>query len=180
MCFLKLLCVCPCLPPYNKLLSYCVKLTTCTELLVAWQLLAPCECHRSYVLSSVLVLLAKDSNFGGQLSSLMWKWDGKATMAKTQYGWGEKEVSGKMDQLLLWRTDKVICLMCKQVNLVLKEFNVKYHHEINHKSYDKFIGEECKRMVKQFQWGLSLTSCINYNAVSLKSICIDLALVLPS
>ncbi len=30
-------------------------------------------------------------------------------------------------------TDKVICLICKQVKSVLKEFNVEHHYETNHK-----------------------------------------------
>ncbi len=51
---------------------------------------------------------------------------------------------------------KVICLICKQVNSVLEEFNVKRHDETNHKSYDKFMGEESKREVEQFQHGFSV------------------------
>ncbi len=62
----------------------------------------------------------------------------KPPRKKTLCGWGEKVVS---DQ----GTDKVICLTCKQVNSVLKEFNVKRHYEANHKSYDKFMAKECKQ-----------------------------------
>lgn len=34
-------------------------MTICRKLLVAWQQVAPCECRRDYVLSLMLVLLAK-------------------------------------------------------------------------------------------------------------------------
>lgn len=40
-----------------------------------------CNCCINHILSSMLVLLA-NSDFNGQLGSLMWKWDGKATTGK--------------------------------------------------------------------------------------------------
>ncbi len=117
-------------------------MTTCRKLLVAWQLPAPCKCRGNYVPSSMLVLLAKVSDFGGQFCRLMWKWDGKSSPGKnkTRYCWGEKE-----EKWISSYVDEVICLICKQVNSVLKEFNVKRHYETRHKSYDKFVGEERRR-----------------------------------
>ena len=39
-------------------------------------------------------------------------------------------------------SDKVMCLICKQVNTMLKELNINRHYAMNHKSYEKFTGEE--------------------------------------
>ena len=47
-------------------------MAACRKLLVAWQLVTPLVCHRNYLLSLVLKLLAKISNVSRQLGSLMW------------------------------------------------------------------------------------------------------------
>ena len=47
---------CETMPPYQASLRLGM---TCRKLLVAWQLVAPCECLGNYILSSMLVLLAK-------------------------------------------------------------------------------------------------------------------------
>lgn len=52
-------------------------MTTCRNLLVARRLAAPCECHRNYFVSSVLVPCANVSIFCGQLGRILWKWDAK-------------------------------------------------------------------------------------------------------
>ncbi len=52
------------------------------------------------------------------------------------------------DFIVPWGTDKVFWLIYKQVDSVLKEFNVHRHYETSHKAYDKFSGEEHKHKIK--------------------------------
>uniref|UniRef100_A0A3P9HYB3 SPIN-DOC-like zinc-finger domain-containing protein n=1 Tax=Oryzias latipes TaxID=8090 RepID=A0A3P9HYB3_ORYLA len=47
--------------------------------------------------------------------------------------------------------DKVMCLICKQVNAMLKEFNIDCHYVTNHKSYDKFASAERNNKLQQLQ-----------------------------
>ena len=42
-----------------------------------------------------------------------------------------------------------MCLICKQVNAVLKDFNIKRRYYTNHKTYDKFTGEERTAKLEQ-------------------------------
>ncbi len=64
----------------------------------------------------------------------------------------------------------MICLICKRVNSVLKEFNVKRLYETNHEFYGKFMDEERTR----FHRGLSV--CIFPVQPSIKYLLPDLAL----
>ena len=94
-------------------------------LLVAWKLVAPCECRRNYTLTSVLVLY-----FGG---SEMEKPPGKkCCTVEEKKRFQEKWVNSHFVRPR--GTDKAICLICTQAISVLKEFNVKHHHETNQKS----------------------------------------------
>uniref|UniRef100_A0A8C5CPG7 SPIN-DOC-like zinc-finger domain-containing protein n=1 Tax=Gadus morhua TaxID=8049 RepID=A0A8C5CPG7_GADMO len=49
--------------------------------------------------------------------------------------------------------DKVMCLICKHVNAMLKDFNIKRHYDTNHKTYDKFTGEERTGKLEQLKRG---------------------------
>lgn len=46
--------------------------------------------------------------------------------------------------------DKVMGLICKQVNATLRDFNIKHHYDTNHKTYDKFTGEGRTGKLQQF------------------------------
>ena len=48
-------------------------------------------------------------------------------------------------------SDKVMCLICKQVNAMLKEFNI--NHVTNHEIYEKFTGEEHTGKLEQMKRG---------------------------
>ncbi|CAK6973260.1 EPM2A-interacting protein 1-like [Scomber scombrus] len=50
-------------------------------------------------------------------------------------------------------SDKVMCLICKQVNAMVKHFNIKRHYVTNHKTYDKFTGEERTSKLEQLKRG---------------------------
>lgn len=39
-------------------------------------------------------------------------------------------------------SEKIVCLICKQVIAVRKDFNIKRHYDTKHKSYDKFSGKD--------------------------------------
>lgn len=134
----------------------------------------------------MLLLWAKVSDFGGLLCSLMWKWDVK----KTHAIWKEGFI-GNMDQLRPHQTDKVICLICKQVTSVLKEFNVQHHYENNHKSSDRFMGFpcgpqsyagsiNCLSVIKTLRslWDSEYTTTLE--TISLKQLCTDyVSFILP-
>ncbi|KAJ4940318.1 hypothetical protein JOQ06_026626 [Pogonophryne albipinna] len=60
-------------------------------------------------------------------------------------------------------SDKVICLICKQVNAMLKEYNIKRHYDTNHKMYDKFMGKERRTKLEQLQSGLTAQQSVFTN-----------------
>ncbi|KAJ4942397.1 hypothetical protein JOQ06_012263 [Pogonophryne albipinna] len=60
-------------------------------------------------------------------------------------------------------SDKVICLICKQVNAMLKEYNIKRHYDTNHKMYDKFMGKERRTKLEQLQRGLTVQQSVFTN-----------------
>ncbi|KAJ4941574.1 hypothetical protein JOQ06_011453 [Pogonophryne albipinna] len=60
-------------------------------------------------------------------------------------------------------SDKVICLICKQVNAMLKEYNIKRHYDTNHKMYDKFMGKERRTKLEQLQRGLTAQQSVFTN-----------------
>lgn len=49
--------------------------------------------------------------------------------------------------------DKVLCLIYKQVNATLKEFNVNRHYVTNPEKYDKFTSEERSNELHQLKRG---------------------------
>lgn len=83
--------------------------------------MATCKCYRNYVVSSVLVPLAKISNLGGQPSNLV-RWQNVAWLSS---GWIHYFFIKSQG------TNRLSCL--------LKEYNVKCHYETKYKFY-KFIG----------------------------------------
>ncbi|KAJ3613949.1 hypothetical protein NHX12_017527 [Muraenolepis orangiensis] len=60
-------------------------------------------------------------------------------------------------------SDKVMCLICKQVNAMLKEFNIKRYYDTNHKMYDNFMGKERTTKLEQFQRGLTAQQSVFTN-----------------
>ncbi|KAJ3608832.1 hypothetical protein NHX12_023362 [Muraenolepis orangiensis] len=59
--------------------------------------------------------------------------------------------------------DKVMCLICKQVNATLKKFTIKRHYDTNHKMYDKFMGKERTTKLEPFQRGLTAQQSVFTN-----------------
>uniref|UniRef100_A0A8C5BW02 SPIN-DOC-like zinc-finger domain-containing protein n=1 Tax=Gadus morhua TaxID=8049 RepID=A0A8C5BW02_GADMO len=61
------------------------------------------------------------------------------------------------------RLDKVMCLICKHVNAMLKDFNIKRHYDTNHKTYDKFTGEERTGKLEQLKRGYTAQQSVFTN-----------------
>ena len=71
-----------------------------------------------------------------------------------------------MDKRVLCRTsraDKVMCLICKQVNSMLKDFNIKRHYDTNHKTYNKFTGDERTSKLEQLKRGYAAQQSVFTN-----------------
>uniref|UniRef100_A0A672FRL1 SPIN-DOC-like zinc-finger domain-containing protein n=1 Tax=Salarias fasciatus TaxID=181472 RepID=A0A672FRL1_SALFA len=60
-------------------------------------------------------------------------------------------------------SDKVMCLICKQVNAMLKDFNIKRHYDTNHKTYDKFTTEERTSKLEQLKRGYNAQQLVFTN-----------------
>uniref|UniRef100_UPI0037E96EB7 general transcription factor II-I repeat domain-containing protein 2-like n=1 Tax=Semicossyphus pulcher TaxID=241346 RepID=UPI0037E96EB7 len=60
-------------------------------------------------------------------------------------------------------SDKVMCLICKQVNAMLKDFNIKRHYNTNHKTYDKLTGEERTSKLEQLKRGYTAQQSVFTN-----------------
>ena len=49
--------------------------------------------------------------------------------------------------------DKVVCLICRQVIAMRKDFNMKRHYDTKHQTYDKFNGKERTSKLEQLKRG---------------------------
>ncbi|XP_077093645.1 general transcription factor II-I repeat domain-containing protein 2B-like [Siphateles boraxobius] len=62
-------------------------------------------------------------------------------------------------------SDKVVCLICKKVIAMRKDFNIKRHYDTKHKNYDKFSGKERTSKLEQLKRGYTAQQSLFTNLV---------------
>ncbi|KAK0135368.1 General transcription factor II-I repeat domain-containing protein 2B [Merluccius polli] len=61
------------------------------------------------------------------------------------------------------RSDKVVCMICRQVIAMHKDFNIKRHYDTKHQTYDKFSGKKCTSKLVQLKRGYTAQQSVFTN-----------------